>query len=175
MRQAKLSVGLLAVLLAGCQTAELPEPSATASDAHELRSPGKVTAPVEISYEFLSEPRLGQPLEIQISTRALRPNASVAFEVRGDASLSLAGQSAFMAQRLPLEEPRLDQVVVTPMSEGRSFLDVMATVTLNGAQIQKAISIPIDVGVVIQPQAETQLDAAGKPVRSMPAEETTSE
>lgn len=171
-RAAQRCTWWLALALAGCQTAESPQPVAPESPA-EQTSPGKVSAPVEITYELLSEPRLGQPLTIRLNTRALRPDQTVALQVGSADGLTVTGETVLAPQRLPLEEPRADQVIVTPMAQGRSFLNVLATVTLNGAQMHKAISIPIDVGPVAQPDVETQVDAAGTPIRSMPAQETT--
>ena len=68
-------IGFAALVLAACQTAESPEP-ATPSNPAQQSSPGKVSAPVEITYELLGEPRLGQPLTIQVTTRALRPTST---------------------------------------------------------------------------------------------------
>ena len=171
-RAAQRCTWWLALALAACQTAESPEPAAPTSPEQQM-SPGKVSAPVEITYELLGEPRLGQPLTIRLNTRALRPNQTVALQVRGADGLAVTSETIRAPQRLPLEEPRADQVTVTPMAQGRSFLNVLATVTLNGAQMQKAISIPIEVGPVVQPEVETEVDAAGTPIRSMPAQETT--
>ena len=162
-------------LLLGCQTPEAPESagSAAAPETPADQPLGKPSAPVELSYRFLSEPRLGQPLEIEITASALRPDQSVALELSADTGLQLASQARLAPRILPLGEPRRDRAVVTPLAEGRLFLNVFATITSNGARQLKSISIPIQIGPVAEQQVAPELDADGTPIRTMPAEETT--
>lgn len=173
--RSQLLIPAAVCLLLGCQTPETPE-SAGAPTSPEVPASeplGKISAPVELSYRFLSEPRLGQPLEIEITASALRPDQSVALELSTDTGLQLASEARLAPRILPLGEPRRDRAVVTPLAEGRLFLNVFATVTSNGARQLKSISIPIQIGPVADEGVAPQLDANGTPIRSMPAEEST--
>lgn len=155
-------------LLAACQTSETSGPSSQTE-----QPAGKLSAPVDISYELMAEPRLGQALEIRISARSLQPDQEITVQVTPAAGLSLSSPAVFIARTPRLDEGQLAPVVVTPLVEGRSFLNVIATVNVNGQPLQKAIAIPIQVGPVAQQLNETRRDANGNPIRSMPAEENT--
>jgi hypothetical protein len=173
----RISPGLLLsvswfALLAGCQIAENPGPELPASTPM-LQPPGKLSAPVEISYQLLAQPRLGQPLEIMVSARALDQSQDVTLRVTPDSGLSLSSPALLTLRSPRAGEGREDRMVVTPLLEGRSFLNVVATVNVNGQPMQKAIAIPIQVGPVVQPLSDPPRDAEGTPVRSMPAQETT--
>ena len=70
--------------------------------------------------------------------------------------------------------PSVQQVRLVPLREGRLFLNVAASIEVEGGQVSSAIAIPVQVGAALR-QPETNgtvtTDENGEAVHSLPAQE----
>ena len=104
-----------------------------------------------------------QPITL---TYRVNDSTSMEFAEAQEASVSLAATRD--------DGPRVQQVQVVPMREGRLFLNVAATVETEEGTMSTVTAIPIQVGAAPrQPQenGEVQTDENGELVRSLPATE----
>lgn len=147
---------LLAVALGACGG----EPPATTTAAPVVAevtskplpgdSPGKPSAPVSLTYEFLQAPAVGEPLTIRLSVTGgsdLQPldlglgtRGALALSKNTPATMPLKAASSTTAGAMT------EDIVVTPSDEGRSYLNVQVNGIWQGQPFTKAMSIPVQVG-----------------------------
>ncbi len=185
----RLLTPLLVLLLAGCEadtgneaTGAGPSSAATTAAAkagpNPDRSPGKPSAPVDIRYQVLGTPLVGQPVAIELtlasplSGRQMR----LSYFINDPESMRFADAEPRKIE-LGIDAEKggaARQVTVVPQREGRVYLNVTAEIeTETGFQL-KSIAIPLSVGHaegVPAVNGELTETAEGETVISMPAAE----
>ncbi|MBA3563121.1 MAG: hypothetical protein H0W33_03750 [Gammaproteobacteria bacterium] len=144
----------------------------------EWASPGKPSAPIEMSYSLHDQPVAGAPLRIELAVTARMAADLLTLELNfPDSGLTLV--SALGAQRMadPVAGERyMREVRVLPREDGQFHLNVVATLLRDGVPQARAFSIPIRVGDAIPsaPEARGILksDDTGRALLSMPAIES---
>ncbi|MFK8054139.1 MAG: hypothetical protein AB8F65_14320 [Woeseiaceae bacterium] len=127
----------------------MPTPKITATDLTQS-SIGKPTVPVNIAYEFLSEPAVGQPLQVRLKIRSQSDSVSgmsMSMTTRGNLALSknAPAQIALKSGAADVSGQTYD-AVVTAASEGRSYLNVQIVGVYNNQPFTKVVTIPVQVG-----------------------------
>lgn len=156
------AVFVAALSLAACQSdresannspekpAARPVAAVQKTTAAQETSPGKITAPISISYEIVGTPIVGQPISInlQISSPLDDRTITVFYRVNEIGSLTFPVSQLDTVTILPVAEvtSRSQQVTVVPQREGRIYLVVSAEIETDGGTMMRSMSIPIQVG-----------------------------
>ncbi|MEX2494624.1 MAG: hypothetical protein WD448_00965, partial [Woeseia sp.] len=146
-------------------------------------SPGKPTAPIDISYRIIGKPVVGQPLSIdlQVSSPLRDRGIDLHYRINDTRTLSFPqGQPVRVTVGSLGDAPHArQQVTVVPQRSGRTYLNVSAEIETEGGTMIKSMAIPIHAGEGSgegseqQPaNGEPKQDADGEPVISLPADET---
>ena len=157
-------------------------PEVPVADAPDKRDPSapvtvKPGPPISVDYTLRGEPTVDEPLVIELviaSATSGEPLAS--FAPRGELMLakSQSPQLALKTSGGVNGEPPLSQtreVVVVPLQEGRSYLNVLIEAEHDGEPVAKAVAIPIQTGdapPVMLPNG-VEIDSDGEIVNSLPA------
>jgi hypothetical protein len=159
--------------------AAVPAPAATAPaedpTARMARAVGngKPGAAVQIRYEFLAKPAVGEPIELEI---ALVPSVgvdSLDARVSGMDGITLAGPLNARFDGVEAGKPYMHKVSVLPERSGVYYVTVAVSTEIGGQALARTFSIPFVVGnVSAQQKAEPGKDATGTPVEPMKAQET---
>lgn len=167
-------------MLAACGT---DTDSTQAADQDEKKGEvGAMTAkpqgPVSIDYRIIGTPILGQPLAIDLEvTSTIGPQAiTLSYRVNDSTAIELMesqpAETTISASND--EEPSLQQVRLVPLREGRLFLNVSASVKINGGTVSTSMAIPIEVGTAerqIEDNGVITTDENGNPIHALPATE----
>jgi hypothetical protein len=157
---------------ASAPTPAAPVENPTARMARAVGN-GKPGAAVDIRYEFVAKPAVGQPTELEI---ALVPSAgvdSLEAKVSGMDGITLAGPLTASFEGVEAGKPYMHKVSVLPDRSGVYYVTVSVTTQIGGQALARTFSIPFVVGhVTAQQKPEPPKDAAGKPIEPMKAEET---
>ena len=152
-------------------TAAKPAPGGNAT-----ASPGKPTAPIDLKYEIVGNPIVGNPVLINIEVRSSAGPVRLAYSINDTSALVFQpGQ----VERLEIADPSLggsQQLSVVPQREGRLYVNVSAEVDAPGGSMIRSMAIPIRVGAAPErPSANGELTEApgGESVISLPARENT--
>ncbi len=146
--------------------------------AHEAKmSPGKPHAPVEAELLVDAPLQVGAPAKVRV---AVAPDVAVdglMVEIRDSAGLALTSPGAASWGATGAGEARYIELDLTPVSGGKQRLTALLTVTRNGVSQSRVLVLSAEVkgpvtAATEKPRAAVTLDAAGEPVRSMPAETT---
>lgn len=177
IRTASILTALACLVACGDDTAE------TAADSPTSMSlPADFTAkpqgPVKIDYRIIGTPMVGQPLAIDIAVISLVGEQPVSLRYRINDSTAMELTEAQPAEVAVLPnadgEPTVQQVRIVPLREGRLFLNVSASVAVEGGTISSAIAIPVQVGSAPR-QTESNgtviTDEQGEAIHSLPATE----
>lgn len=155
----------------------------TASEAPVASSlPADFTAkpqgPVTIDYRIIGTPIVGQPLAIDIEVVSLVGEEPISLSYRINDSTAMELSEAQPADVAVIPNagggPSVQQVRLVPLREGRLFLNVSASVAVDGGTISSAIAIPVQVGSAPrQPEANGTMttDDQGDAIHSLPATE----
>lgn len=149
-----------------------PVPTMAASSA---ASPGKPTAPIDISYEVIGNAIVGSPVSINVVVTSDRGPVTVEYSIIDNSAMMFqTGQ----VQRLEIADPSagsVQQLSVIPQREGRIYVNVTAEIqTADGLSI-RSMAIPIKVGrasVEATINGELVEGPGGETVISMPAQES---
>ena len=153
-------------------------PRAAADSAPPAGLETKPQSPVAIDYRIIGTPIVGQPLAIDIEVRSLlgpQP-ISLRYRINDSTALELTEAQPAEVSIAPTADdlPTVQQVRLVPLREGRLFLNVAASIDVEGGQVSTAMAIPIQVGAAPrQPGANGTLttDENGEAVHSLPASE----
>lgn len=168
------------VLLAGCGSDESATPGIDLKSRESAIASvtAKPQGPVKIDYRIIGVPIVGQPLAIDVEvTSLLGPQAiTVSYRINDSTAMEFAEAQPAQLSIAPgnAETPSLQQVQLVPLREGRLFLNVSASVEVDGSTMSTAMAIPIQVGAALrEPQGNGALttDESGDPIRSLPATE----
>ncbi len=173
---------LALALLAACGDGTDTAATQAAGQDNKTGSAGTMTAkpqgPVSIDYRIIGTPILGQPLAIDLEvistigpqaiTLSYRVNDSTAMEFMESqpAKITIAASNG--------EGPSLHQVRLVPLREGRLFLNVSASVEIDGGTVSTSMAVPIEVGTPVRQIEENGVittDEDGNPIHSLPASE----
>ncbi len=145
----------LAIALCACggepptTTTEAPAVAKVTAKPLHGDSPGKPSAPVSLTYEFLQAPAVGQPLTVRLSVTGgtdVQP-LDLGLGTRGALELSKNTPTAMPLKAGSTTTGAMTQdIVVTPSDLGRSYLNVQINGTWEGQPFTKAMSIPVQVG-----------------------------
>ena len=187
------SVGPVAILLAvfalsACQMSETPQQSdglATTpeppAEIPELASrpsePSRsVSSPIGLRYEILGEPRVGESLQIRITSQSQVVIREMALQAHGDEGLSVSPSTADpILGEVAVGEPITRMVTVTPLAEGSHRLSVSVQGEINGVLQDNNVTIRIELGgakKALQPAGALRTDDKGEPIISLPLEES---
>lgn len=138
----------------------------------------KPQGPVSIDYRIIGTPILGQPLAIDLEvTSTIGPQAiTLSYRVNDSTAMELMeSQPAETTIAAGSDEgPSLQQVRLVPLREGRLFLNVSASVEIDGGTVSTSMAIPIEVGSAVRQIEENGVittDENGNPIHSLPASE----
>jgi hypothetical protein len=168
------------ILLAGCgaEDAATANSDAKASAVEAASMTAKPQGPVIIDYRIIGAPIVGQPLGIDIEVRSLLGPQQITLSYRINDSTAMEFSEAQPAQVTiapsNAETPSLQQVRLVPLREGRLFLNVAASVEIDGSTMSTAMAIPIQVGAAprqVEENGTLGTDESGEAIRSLPATE----
>jgi hypothetical protein len=147
----------------------------TEASASQQRIPGKPQAPVDIRYRFGSSPAVGEPTQVTVYVTPLTDNEALSADYRAKGNIGLRRGGSEWG----IDELGRDSLVyilqVTPNSEGRAAVQVMATIQIAGTLQNRAVTIPVQTGEagakpVARYSGKVATTAAGQAVVSLPAE-----
>ena len=178
----RLEITIIAALAAGfaaCgDVATDTAPQATTASPAPADLAAKPQSPVAIEYRIIGTPIVGQPLAIDIEVRSLLgpQQITVQYRVNDSTAMELAESQPAQVSIAPMADnaPSVQQVSLVPRREGRLFLNVAASIEVEGGQVSSAIAIPVQVDdAPRQPETNGTLttDENGEAVHSLPAEE----
>jgi hypothetical protein len=124
---------------------------------------------------MLGEPRVGQPVEIRVTTRSQVALTEVSLDVQADGRISVAPPTRSRnVARVPRDEAMIRTITVTPLIDGVLHVSVLVRAEINGRALARSVLIPIRVGSLNsspEVQGAVQLDESGEPIISLPAQE----
>lgn len=191
-----LVLSLLAVSLLGCEPPDPVDPTLdTATDkrggdaapSRPAAVQGKPSAPVSVDYEIVGTPVVGEPTQIDLNFASSEAEALVYATYRIPDSSALTFVDV-PGDKTPVEMQQVNggstgrhRLQVTPHSDGRHYVNVLAEIETELGSLTKSTSIPIEVaslGAQLQSkqsqqtrEAEAQVDSSGEAIISMPATE----
>ena len=171
---ATLTAGLAACGDVATDTA----PQATTPNPASAGLAVKPQSPVVIDYRIIGTPIVGQPLAIDIEVRSLLgpQQITLQYRINDSTAMELTESQPAEVSIAPVADnaPSVQQVRLVPLREGRLFLNVAASIEVEGGQISSAMAIPVQVGAAPrQPETNGTLttDENGEAVHSLPASE----
>lgn len=176
IRQLAAVAGLCAAGV--CHAAEPAAP--LAYDKTTTASPGKPSAPIELSYVLRGEPAAGVPLTVELAVTSRVAADSLRMEIgTADDDLALVSiTGAELVAALDAGAQQQRRVVVLPREEGQYYLNVVATLLRDGESQARAFSVPLRIGeggFATRPRAEVKMSDSGRPLISLPAVESAAQ
>ena len=132
----------------------------------------KTTAPVDMQYDLLAKPALGQPFEVELTFTTRLPAQALDIELTEAPGLTVVG--ARSARFEPVERGHVytTKVLVQGDTAGLYYLGVMAKMSTQVQTETRAFAVPVVIGTPPAAQKATPTaDASGQAIQSMPAEE----
>jgi len=143
-------------------------------DAKATATSGKTAAAVDLQYDVLAKPEPGQPFEIELAFVPRLPADALEVEVTPIPGITVVSGGTARFENVTPATPYNTRVLVRADAPGLYYLGVVARMVTQVQTEARAFSVPAVVGsmpAAAKPQPE--MDAAGQPIQSMPAEETT--
>lgn len=185
---ATISIGVFA---SACSDGSVDEPTATADPTAAVSTPvvtfapddkynvtAKPSGPVRISYRIIGTPVVGQPVTIDLKVESNIGDMPITLNYGANDSTSMMfPESQLQSVALAFiddERESSQQVTITPMREGRLFLNVAAQMQTESGSLQTVTAIPIQVGAApreLQENGVVTTDENGELIRDMPASE----
>lgn len=137
-------------------------------------SSGKTSAPVDLKYDILAKPAVGEPFEIELALVPRLAADSLEVEITGIPGLTVVNGGAARFEGVVAGERYAAKVLARADASGIYYANVVAKLVTQVQTEARTFSIPIAVGVV-QPAEKPvpRQDASGQAVQSLPAEEST--
>lgn len=143
-------------------------------DAKATAMSGKSTAAVDLQYDVLSKPEPGQPFEVELAFVPRLPADELNVEVTAIPGIMIVSGGTATFENVSPAERYTSRVLVSAEAPGLYYLGVVARMVTNVQTEARAFSVPAVVGTMpaaTKPQSE--VDATGQAIESMPAVETT--
>ena len=187
-----LAVVALAAVLAACGRGEEEQaasaPAAAGAPAGGAAAPaespddkrmanavvtGKTTAPVDLKYDVLAKPDVGQPFEIELAFSPRLPADALEVEVTGIPGLTVVSGGATRFEGVTAGERYVAKALVQAGAPGIYYANVIAKMITQVQTEARTFSVPVVVGAVPAAQkTEPAKDAAGEAIKSLPAVES---
>jgi hypothetical protein len=189
------AVVALATVLAACGRGEEEQAAATdasaaaggttdGSAAAPVESPddkrmanavvtGKTTAPVDLKYDVLAKPDVGQPFEVELAFSPRLPADALEVEVTGIPGLTVVSGGATRFDGVTGVDRYVVKALVQADAPGIYYANVVAKMITQVQTEARTFSVPVVVGAVPAAQkTEPQKDASGEAIKSLPAVES---
>jgi hypothetical protein len=188
-----IAVALAAALAAGCggkseeeAAAKAVKAAAAAKQAAEQAVPltgddrlanavvvtGKSSAPVDLKYDIVAKPAVGQPFEVELTFLPRLAADAMDVEISAVQGLTLVGDNAIRFEGVLAGERYTAKVLAQSDLAGMYYIGVSARMTTRVQTEVRGFSIPIVVGTpAAAAKPAPQVDASGEAVQSMPATE----
>jgi hypothetical protein len=188
-----IAVALAAALAAGCggkseeeAAAKAVKAAAAAKQAAEQAVPltgddrlanavvvtGKSSAPVDLKYDIVAKPAVGQPFEVELTFLPRLAADAMDVEISAVQGLTLVGDNAIRFEGVLAGERYTAKVLAQSDLAGMYYIGVSARMTTRVQTEVRGFSIPIVVGTPAAAEKPApEVDASGEAVQSMPATE----
>jgi hypothetical protein len=171
-----LALSMLAACGTDTDSTQVADQGNKTSDVSTMTA--KPQGPVSIDYRIIGTPILGQPLAIDLEvTSTVGPQAvTLSYRVNDSTAMEFMESQPSETTIAPSsdEGPSLRQVRLVPLREGRLFLNVSASVEIDGGTVSTSMAIPIEVGTAerqIEENGVITSDENGNPIHALPASE----
>ena len=132
----------------------------------------KTTAPVDMKYDVLTKPALGQPFEVELTFEARLPADKLETEITEAPGLTIVGEKTAAFALVEGGQSYVTKVLVQGDNPGLYYIGVTAKMSTKVQTETRAFSIPIVIGDPPSAQKATPAkDVTGQAVQSMPAQE----
>lgn len=134
----------------------------------------KTAAPVDLEYDLLAKPAVGQALEIELAFHARAAADRLEVEVTGMPGLVVANGASQLFETVGSGDTRTAKVLVQADAPGLYYVAVVAKM-VTPVQIEaRTFSVPVAFGAAAAAEKPAPaVDATGAPVHPLPAVETT--
>lgn len=189
MNRAKIIVlsALASLALSACGNNGVDQPGTAAEIANtedvaavteaepDIKYDGTVSkpgAPFSVSYRIIGTPIVGSPVTIQLRVDSTVGPAPMTLDYRiNDLAAMMLAESQLESVRLEPasgEKSVTQQVTVVPQREGRTYLNVSASVETEDGTMSTVVAVPIQVGSggrELAPHGELQVDENDETIR----------
>jgi len=133
---------------------------------------GKTTAPVDMVYDVLAKPALGQPFEVEMTFNTRLPADKLETEITEAPGLTIAGEKTATFSPVELGQVYTSKILVTGDNPGLFYIGVVAKVSTKVQTETRAFAIPVVIGDPPSARkANPPKDSTGQAVQPMPAQE----
>ena len=151
-------------------------PPANADEKHERLAAAvvdsKTTAPIDMQYDLLAKPELGQPFEVEMTFSARLPADKLEVEITEAPGLTIVGEKTAAFAPVERGQSYASKVLVKGDNPGLYYLGVIAKMSTKVQTETRAFAIPVVIGDPPSAQkANPPKDSTGQAVQSVPAQE----
>jgi len=134
---------------------------------------GKTAAAVDLKFDVLARPEVGQPFEIELAFLPRLAADTLEVEVTGIPGLTIVSGGAAKFDAVASGDRHVVKALVRADAAGLYYANVVArTITQLQTEV-RTFSVPVAVGAVQEAaKPEPARDAAGEPIQSLPAVES---
>jgi hypothetical protein len=134
---------------------------------------GKVGAAVDLKYDVLAKPDVGQPFEVELALLPRLAADALEVEVTGIPGLTVVSGGTTRFEGVTAGERYVAKVLVQADAPGIYYANVVAKTITQVLTEARTFSVPLVVGAVpAAEKVEPARDASGEAIRSLPAEES---
>ena len=149
---------------------------ANADEKHERLATAvvdsKTTAPIDMQYDLLAKPELGQPFEVEMTFSARLPADKLEVEITEAPGLTIVGEKTAAFAPVERGQSYASKVLVKGDNPGLYYLGVIARMSTKVQTETRAFAIPVVIGDPPSAQkANPPKDSTGQAVQSVPAQE----
>jgi len=133
----------------------------------------KTSAPVDLKYDVLTKPEIGQPFEIELALLPRLRADALEVEVTGIPGLAVVSGGALRFDGISGGERHVTKVLVQADAPGIYYVNVIARMVTQVQTEARTFSVPVVVGTVAPAaKATPATDASGDAIQVLPAEES---
>jgi hypothetical protein len=133
----------------------------------------KSTAAVDLKYDVLVKPEVGQTFDVELDFLARLPADSLEVELGDMPGLTIVGERSLKFTGVGTHEPQKARVQVRADAAGLYYLRVVAKMITQVQTESRAFSVPVVVGTApaAAQKPAPQQDSTGQAIEPMPAQE----
>jgi hypothetical protein len=133
----------------------------------------KSAAAVDLKYDVLAKPEVGQTFDVELNFLARLPADSLEVEIGDMPGLTIVGERTLKFAKVGTHEPQKATVQVRADAAGLYYLSVIAKMITQVQTESRAFSVPVVVGTMpaAAQKPAPQQDSTGQAVEPMPAKE----